>query len=167
MKNKYVFKKYNPKYKTQFLYERQILKKILEKQKPFPKIEYVGSSSVVNLGGKGVVDIMIFTNKKQINIIKEKLIFNNYEYVHKQKDRYFFTKHRKYKNKERLVHVHLTYSKESYDETIFFRDYLRNNKKALKEYEDIKKKSSKICNNNSKVYQNYKHSFISEIIKKM
>src|SRR3989344_2814880 len=68
-KDKYKFEKYNPIYKILFQKEKAKLIKIFPKS----QIEHVGSTSVPDLGGKGIIDIAISAPKNQINNSIKKL----------------------------------------------------------------------------------------------
>ena len=51
-----------------------------------------------------------------------------------------------------------------YQDTIIFRDYIRNHIKALKEYENLKKDLAKKYENDRKTYTSSKNEFIKNII---
>ena len=52
-----------------------------------------------------------------------------------------------------------------YQDTIVFRNYLRNNKDVLKEYEDLKNKLAEKYADNRKMYTAAKNEFIQKVIK--
>ena len=51
-----------------------------------------------------------------------------------------------------------------YKETLAYRDYLRKNKKVLKEYSDLKQKLAVKYRNNRKAYTKAKDKFIKSIL---
>jgi GrpB-like predicted nucleotidyltransferase (UPF0157 family) len=166
MKNlqKYSFNKYSKKYKPLFNQEKNKLKKVL----PTAKIEHVGSSSINELGGKGIIDVGISVPKNQIKDVIKKLERNEYDFQPKggNKERIFFQKIIKYKGNERRVHIQLTNSNsKSWKSMLAVRDYLRKNPKAIKEYERIKKEAIKHAKGEGKKYREYKKSFLDKIEK--
>lgn len=163
--DKYYFRPYSNKFKLFFSREKRNLKRIL----PLSKIEHVGSTSVPNLGGKGIIDIVIAVNKNQVQKSKKKLIKNNYIFKSHagDKTRIFFEKDYKYNKKIRRVHLHLTNNNSiTWKNMISLRNYLKNNPKVCKEYTRIKKQAVKICNGKGKRYRQYKNKFLKKITKK-
>jgi len=57
---KYVFRKYNPEYRAFFTSEG---KKITKALGLTAKIEHVGSTFIPDLGGKGILDIVVGVSK--------------------------------------------------------------------------------------------------------
>jgi len=164
--NKYAFRKYNKNYKKLFLQEKVKLGKILGFLK---NIEHVGSTSILGLGGKGIIDIIIAASKNRIKIIKKKMEEAGYEFreVASTKDRIFFRRDYKYRNITRRVHIHLVeIGSKDYREHICFRDYLRINPQIVKEYADVKKQAVKLAKGDGEFYRKYKNKFIADITKK-
>ncbi|MFH1270525.1 MAG: GrpB family protein, partial [Nanoarchaeota archaeon] len=131
---KYSFNKHSEKYKQLFNKE----KSKLGKQFSRAKIEHVGSSSIIELGGKGIIDVAISVPKNQIQNAIKKLERNGYDFRPNggDKERSFFQKIIKYKCNERRVHIQLTHSNsKTWKSMLAVRDYLRKNPKAIKEYE--------------------------------
>ena len=162
---KYSFKEYSETYKTLFKKERIKLKKIL----PNAIIEHIGSSSVKNLGGKGIIDIIISIPKDKIKLSKERLEKNRYDYIHSggDKDRIFFQKIIKYNGEERRVHIHLS-SKDTYawKAAIAIRNYLNKHEKARIEYEKVKRNAVRYAKGEGAKYRKYKDSFLKKLEKK-
>ena len=75
MTNKYAFKKYSKRFPAIFKKEKEKLKKILTKDS---KVFHIGSTAVLNLGGKGITDILIKTNKIKTN---KKALEKNYDFI--------------------------------------------------------------------------------------
>lgn len=162
--NKYKFRRYNKSYPKLFNNEKSKFKKILPKN---VIIEHVGSTSIPGLGGKGIIDMVIFCKSKDINKIINLLIKNKYEIdsTSKNKKRIFFCRRIIYQGKERRIHIHLTSNKKKLNSFISFRDYLINNKSVKKEYEGIKKQASKASKGNKEIYNKYKKEFIRKTTK--
>jgi len=68
----------------------------------------------------------------------------------------------KYKGKERRVHLHLTLTKQFWDSFIAFRDYMKENQKAIDEYAAIKKEAAKHAKGDKKKYWLYKRKVINK-----
>jgi len=162
---KYKFRKYNKKFPDMFRKEKAKLKNILSKA----NIEHIGSTSIPNVGGKGIIDIMVSVPKKEINKIKKQLQREGYILKPKagDKDRIFFEKDYKYNGKIRRVHLHLTTNNSNvWKNAIQFRDYLIEDKGERKRYETIKMKAVKISKGEGKVYRKYKEKFFKEVLNK-
>jgi GrpB-like predicted nucleotidyltransferase (UPF0157 family) len=161
---KYKFRPYNLKFLALYYREKAKLKKIL----PTAKIDHVGSTAVPELGGKGLIDILITVKKKDIAKTKKSLEKNNYKYKHiKDKERLFFQKDYKYKGKVRRVHIHLTFHNSyTWKSHIALRDYLRKYKKEAREYAKIKKQAVSAAKGEGKVYRKYKDNFLKKLTKK-
>ena len=161
MLEKYKFRKYSEKYLKLFEQEKERLMKIL----PNSAIEHIGSTSIVGLGGKAVIDILIYVNKNQINSCYKKLIGNGYFFRKSGsgKNRIFFEKEYGilFKN---WFHIHLTSSKNVMRKALFFRNLLRKNRKLFNKYLDLKKEAIK-RNLKGKDYRNIKNKFVSSVLK--
>ena len=118
--------------------EKSNLKQVLSK---FARIEHVGSTAIKNLGGKNIIDIFIAVPEKSISTTKRILQKNNYVYNSKWNQRMFFIK----KEKDNLrFNLHLLpLGNLDFSNAILLRDYLRNDKKAVKEYVQCKKEAIK------------------------
>ncbi|MCL4366030.1 GrpB family protein [Patescibacteria group bacterium] len=67
---KYVFRPYDINFPKLFEKERERIRKVLGKS---DLIEHIGSTAVPSLGGKGIIDICIATDKKNLKVISKKL----------------------------------------------------------------------------------------------
>ena len=103
---KYQFRKYNLKYKKQFQLEKRKLKKFL----PDLKIEHIGSTAIEELGGKGIIDIMVGGKKRNLPSSFKKLEDKGYKFIKiaSSSERFFFRKDYNLKGTIRRVHIHLT-----------------------------------------------------------
>ncbi|MGV8171349.1 MAG: GrpB family protein [Candidatus Woesearchaeota archaeon] len=164
MKNlkKYSFNKYSDRYSRLFYTEKNRLRKILIKA----YIEHVGSSAVIGLGGKGIIDIAVSVPKKDISRSIRTLQENGYEYKPKAGDfdRYFFQRIIVHSTKERRVHIQLTHKNSSaWQSMIAVREYLRKHRDTAKDYEKIKKEAIIYAKGDGKRYRKYKKSFLKKI----
>lgn len=164
--DKYKFDKYDGKYKKLYSQEKTKLKKFLSNS---IKIEHIGSTSIPGLGGKGIIDIFISTRKKEINKIKKNLEKHRYTFIKisDDKQRLFFQKDYRYKEKTRRIHIHLTWNNsKNWKDTLHFRNLLRKNVKLLKKYEKIKKIAIKKSKGDGKKYRKHKDNFFKKMLKK-
>ncbi len=131
-------------------------------------IEHVGSTSVEGMSAKPCIDMDV--------IIKDYSVFDEIVrrlgaigYIHEGdlgiKDREAF----KYADKPHLMMHHLyvcpQYSEE-FHRHITFRDFLRHDSEAVKEYSLVKEKAAKLYPNDIDQYMEYKSSCIEELYKK-
>jgi GrpB-like predicted nucleotidyltransferase (UPF0157 family) len=163
---KYKFEKYDSRYPKLFIKEKRKLIKILPKN---IRIEHVGSTAVLGLGGKGIIDIAIKTPKNKLHQFISKLIKLGYDYnlEHSGNDkRIFLQKKIKYGGNERRVHIHLTLDNRFWDSFILFRNYLINYDKERAKYAQIKKEAVRYAKGEGKKYRAYKEKFIKNLMTK-
>ena len=131
-------------------------------------IEHVGSTSVVGLAAKPIIDIdVVIPAASDLNESIKRL--NSIGYMHEGnlgiQDRDAF----KYEEKNHLQKHHLyvcpAYSKELYRH-ITFRDYLRNHPDAIAVYSQVKKEGARLFPDDMEQYISYKSACISELYKK-
>jgi GrpB-like predicted nucleotidyltransferase (UPF0157 family) len=159
------FKKYNPDFPKWFSHERNELKRVLKKE----KIEHIGSTSVPGLGGKGIVDIAVFSPQKLIEHAKKKISSLGYEEWPVPKKMKFFSFKKYYGTEvypDKVFHIHITSDKKVFEKMTMFGDYLREHPTTTEEYAKIKKKASKTCKGNFLVYRKAKNPFIKSVLKK-
>jgi len=164
---KYVFKKYIPEYPAFFALEK---KKITKALGLTAKIEHVGSTAVANLGGKGILDIIIGVAKTKFALTKKKLEKAGYEFREQASypQRLFFRIDYPSKNRKRRVHLHLVeFNNQDWKEMIGFRNYLQNHPAALKQYAEIKKEGVKKALGDGEIYRKHKEKFIQNILGKL
>lgn len=128
-------------------------------------IEHVGSTSVIGLASKPIIDIdVVINSSSDLNEVIEKL--SSIGYIHEGnlgiQDRDAF----KYDGKDHLQSHHLYVCPKNSEELqrhITFRDYLRKHPDAVEFYSRIKKEGSKLFPDNIEKYIEYKSSCISEL----
>lgn len=155
---------YNPEWKNSFELEKIVLSNIFKDIAL--SIEHVGSTSIEGLSAKPIIDMLV--------IIKT---FSNFENV-----RYYFEKEpysikldspedeiliRKGDeiNRTHFIHV-VELGSDRQINTLLFRDYLRENKDAVLEYENLKKELAIKYADDRKMYTASKNDFIQGILKK-
>ena len=164
---KYVFKPYNDLFINLFESEkRRVQGEIKEKI----KIEHVGSTAIVGLAGKGIIDITIACSRKDMKVVSKELQKIGYEFrpTASTPERFF---HRidlpDTLEQLRRYHVHLTYFDSlDWQEHIKFRDYLRDHKEEREKYAELKKVAAELVNEDGEKYRKMKAPMIQEIIKK-
>jgi GrpB-like predicted nucleotidyltransferase (UPF0157 family) len=155
---KYVFRKYNKGYIKLYYKEKKKLEKIL----PEAKIEHIGSTAVLDLGGKGIIDILV--GVKNLNIAKKILSSKKYDFIKSggDKNRIFLQKDYGFLLKRR-VHLQLTkFKSKVWKRALSFRDRLKKSKRLREEYENIKKQAVKFSKGEGKKYREYKKKFIKK-----
>ena len=131
-------------------------------------IEHVGSTSVKGLSAKPIIDIdIVIEDYKIFEDVKNKLETIGYHHEGDLgiKDREAF----KYEGKEHLQKHHLyVCPKESAElkRHITFRDYLKDNVEAIKEYGIVKEEAAKLFPDDIEKYMQYKSSCIENLYKK-
>lgn len=166
--NKYVFVPYSKDYPKLFKKEKKFLLKIFSSLKK-KEIHHIGSTSVLDLGGKKIIDIIAVVEKKEIKKAKSLLVKGGFVYHHTlRRKRSFHYKYYLNKSKEpMLVHLHLTYfGSGEVEKALAFRDYLINFPTVRKQYELIKKKASKLHSKDGKKYVAFKLEFVEKTLKK-
>lgn len=155
---------YNPEWKNSFELEKIVLSNIFKDIAL--SIEHVGSTSIEGLSAKPIIDMLV--------IIKT---FSDFENV-----RYYFEKEpysikldspedeiliRKGDETNRTHFIHVVeLGSDRQINTLLFRDYLRENKDAVLEYENLKKELAIKYADDRKMYTASKNDFIQEILKK-
>ncbi len=177
--DKYKFRKYENKYVSYFDLEKEKLFKIIKPIDSNVKIEHVGSTAVLGLGGKGIVDVFVGLSKEvfedKLDLVRDLLVKEGYEFRKQASypERLFFREDYFEENSDvemkgkRRVHVHLVECcKEEWNNVVRFRDILRNDKDILNHYVKIKKEAVEYAKGDGEKYREYKKGFIEKVIKK-
>lgn len=164
---KYVFKPYSKIFPILFEKEKQ---RLASHFKSDFKIEHVGSTAVSQLGGKGIIDIAIAVDKKEMDSISKQLQELGYEFRpnFSTPDRlYFIIDLPDPEEGKRRYHIHLTYPEsQDWKDLIFLRDYLRNHPEEAKKYGELKEKAANESNEVGKKYRMLKDPLIREILER-
>lgn len=176
LKDKYYFRPYNPIFPELFEREKERLQETLGAN---IQIDHIGSTAVPGLGGKGVIDISVVTDKTTWPEVSEKLKRLGYEYKKKDPERekerlFFMTNLPDEEFGARLYHIHLSYPESpEFKREVGFRDYLRVHPKEMEEYAEIKKLAAqkaqqfKTKNEMRDTYSQTKQDFIGHILRKI
>jgi GrpB-like predicted nucleotidyltransferase (UPF0157 family) len=161
---KYVFKPYSKIFPELFNREKE---RILAHIKNQLLIEHVGSTAVPGLGGKGIIDIAIAVDKKDMAEVTQQLQNLGYEFrpAFSTPDRHYFIIYLPDPEEaQRRYHVHLTYPENSeWVEFIGFRDYLRHHPEELEEYAQMKKQAALESNQEGERYRKMKEPMFKKI----
>jgi len=131
------------------------------------KIEHVGSTSIEGLSAKPVIDIdVVMDNYDDLPRIKERLGNIGYKHVGNLgiEGREVFCRS---EGDDDFMNYHLYVCPKDgkgYLEHIAFRDYLRSNETAKKEYEDLKLRLAELYRNDIDLYCENKTEFVTEIL---
>jgi len=163
-----VLGKYNPQWSIFFEKESQKIKLIMGKSAI--GIYHVGSTSVPTLLAKPIIDMILVVKdlKSTRKFLTSKTLGYRYKGEYNLPLRDLYGKEDKFKI---YLHVHLVNSPEI-DLNLSFRDYLKNNRKARKEYELVKITASKNQNSTDKTktgitkYNLLKNDFIVSVLRK-
>jgi len=165
---KIIIEPYNALWAKRFEEEKKIIGAALKIEPA--NIEHIGSTSVVGLGAKPIIDIMVGLSdflkaNDNISLMQEQ----GYEYVSKHENvmpnRRFFVKER---NGQRTHHVHMVgIQTEFWKRHLRFRNHLRTNEIDRRAYFELKVDLSKREWESGSQYANAKSDFIQGIEKKI
>jgi GrpB-like predicted nucleotidyltransferase (UPF0157 family) len=129
-------------------------------------IEHIGSTSVIGLVAKPIIDIMIglrdFSAANDLVLKLEKL---GYEYITKYESILPYRRHLiKRHNGTNTHHIHMVeINSEFWERHLLFRNFLRQNPDAAREYASLKKRLAKLEWGNADEYSDAKTPFIRGI----
>ncbi|MBU4274443.1 GrpB family protein [Patescibacteria group bacterium] len=129
------------------------------------KVWHIGSTATPGLGGKGIVDIMLgIKNWKYPESTIKKLKKIGFKHIHsKEKGRIFLSKNKTLSLGN--IHIHIVkIGSKTQKEILYFRDYLRKNKKEAERYFNFKKKWLKESCRNRKKYKKLKSKYINKVL---
>ena len=137
-------------------------------------VRHFGSTAVHGLGGKNIIDLYVVTNKDAMHEVSNILQQHGYAFRESggiKGERLFHQYTDEYDGQQ--YHVHVSYPENrDYKNSIFFRNYLRENPEAAREYERIKQEAVRGIRAHmskaemKKAYMQKKHDFIEEIVRK-
>ena len=164
---KVIIAEYSSTWPALFEQEKKILKRALGKNENI--IEHMGSTSVVGLAAKPVIDIMIGLRDFSIahNMVT-KIEALGYEYISKYEDVMPFRCYlKKVAQGKDTHHIHMVeIGGEFWERHLLFREHLREHPGSMKEYTTLKKKLAKEEWNNTNEYADAKTAFIKGVEQK-
>ena len=169
MSDEVVIIEYDPTWKDIFEKEKKVILEALGDSNI--KIEHMGSTAVVDLAAKPIIDILVGIEEisdaeKYIPIIEGL----NYQYVPEFEtifpNRRYFRKPPKGVGK-RKYHLHMVQiGSPFWTRQLIFRDYLRTHPKTRDKYAELKKELASKYRNNREVYTDSKTDFILSVLEK-
>ena len=154
---------YNENWEKEYLKEEKLLKEVLGDK--IILIEHVGSTSIKGLKAKPIIDILIVI--KSLDMIRDiENILKNYNYENRGpqgvNDRVFFAKGME---DARTHYIHFTEpNSNTYYDLVYFKKYLIDHPKYIKEYCDLKQKLALMYQNDRQKYTKSKNDFIKNVI---
>ena len=162
---KYVFKPYSETFPELFRKEKE---RIAPHIKGALAIEHVGSTAVPGLGGKGIIDIAIAVNQRDISLASKQLQNLGYEFREGRSTaaRLFFRIDLPDSEEGvRRYHVHLADCEgNDWKGLIGFRDYLRIHPEEAEQYAEVKKRAAMEANHDGKKYRKLKEHIFKKIL---
>ena len=157
---------YNPSWADTFNTEADLLYETI----PFRNItiEHIGSTSVVGLSAKPIIDIMVgFEALNDANTSIHAIESLDYQYIPEYEavipDRRYFHKP---VSPPRNFHLHCTAIHSNFwIKQIAFRDYLRSHPQACADYRQLKQSLAEQYRNDRTAYTDAKTDFIESILK--
>ncbi|UKJ83196.1 GrpB family protein [Bacillus sp. PK9-021] len=155
---------YNDKWSKLFDEERELLFSQLKEL--IIAIEHVGSTSIVGLSAKPIIDIAIGVSSLDVIIeLKEKVKALGYVEVPVVIDgKHVFARYKE-KKITHFLHV-MIYNQNLWVDQISFRDYLQSDLDAKIEYINIKEELANKYPNDVVSYTNKKKKFVDDILKR-
>lgn len=158
-----MLEEYNPQWAHQFENEKKLIHQTLQIN-TLP-IEHIGSTSIIGLLAKPIIDIAVgVTSLYEAESFIKPLSKLNYEYVPKLDfpNRLFFRKGA-WRHGTHHLHVYEITSEE-WSNHILFRDYLRTHPQKVLEYAVLKKQLASKYSEDRANYTKMKAPFIQSII---
>lgn len=154
--------RYHKSWHEIFMHEKRALQKILGRG---AHIEHVGSTAVVGMTAKPIIDMAVGLAKRQdIRRFHAALEAQDYHFVRANRApaELFYAKG---PGQKRLVYLHVVdYPGIHWDEMIAFRDALRRQAALAKEYQNLKIQLAQKYPHNRKQYSAKKKPFILKIL---
>lgn len=150
-----------PNFKDIYLDEEKILKSILGDY--IIRINHIGSTSITNIKTKPIIDILIEINFSKKEIVKDRLLHNNYILMNESLDKLSFNKGYTINGyADRVFHIHI--KKFGDCDELYFRDYLNDFRLKAIEYEKLKLDLFNKYKPNRDLYTEGKKEFVKEVV---
>ena len=130
--------------------------------KSIKRINHIGSTAVLGIWAKNIVDILLeVNNKSDLDIIKDILINNGWLCMNTTENRITLNKgYTKQGFAKKVFHLHIRITGDN--DELFFRDYLNEHEEIAKEYETLKLSLWKKFEHDRDGYTNAKSEFINK-----
>lgn len=151
-------------WEEQFLLEKMKIEEVIGEH--IVAIHHIGSTAVKHLSAKPIIDMAIAIHNFEdgVNCISQlETLGYSYRGTNILPDRHYFNK-----GEPRTHQIHMYQSGNKYLlEQLRFRDYLRSNENARKQYEQLKQELCKVNKGNKHQYADDKTTFVMSILSKM
>lgn len=161
---KIVVKNYDPNWPKMFKVEAEKIRGVFGKE--LIEVHHIGSTSVLDLKAKPIIDIMPVV--RDINVVdkfNDKMIGLEYEPMGE-----FGIPGRRYFRKggdKRTHHVHIfQFNSNNAERHLAFRDYLRKHPDKAKKYGELKEQLAKRYPNDIEAYMDGKNDFVKKLEQK-
>lgn len=154
---------YNPQWKNDYEKEKKLLKEVLGDK--IIEIHHIGSTSIVGLKAKPIIDILIVI--KSLSDIKTiEKILKDYDYENRGQqgvsDRYFFAKG---PEDLRSHYIHFVEPEsETYYNQVYFKRYLIEHPEYINKYCNLKQELAEKYADERPKYTQGKNEFITNVI---
>jgi len=155
---------YNQKFLKYFNKEKDRISKSIKNI----EIHHIGSTAVFDLGGKGIIDIMLgIDNWEELDGIIERLKNMGFSHIHpKENGRVFLSKEGLTKLGDTHIHI-VKKGGKIYRDLLSFRDCLRNDKKESERYFNLKLKWLKEFKGDRVKYTKEKEDYVKDVLKRI
>jgi GrpB-like predicted nucleotidyltransferase (UPF0157 family) len=147
----------------------EIIKRIIESQLPGIEVEHTGSTSV-GIGGENIIDALLVCQRDEfadILLTLETIGFQISPFQNLPEDRPLRVGSLVEQNKRWLIHLHLTQrGSEDHKNILFFRDFLRANQEAARQYAKIKRRAIAAGRIDATEYNDEKAPFVLSVLEK-
>lgn len=126
------------------------------------RISHIGSTYIPTIWAKNIVDILLEIKSKQdLEYVKDRLLNNNWLCMNKEENRISLNKgYTEEGFAEKVFHLHIRLIGDN--DELYFRDYLFENPKIAKDYENLKLSLWKKFEHNRDKYTESKGDFIKK-----
>ncbi|MFZ2154183.1 MAG: GrpB family protein [Candidatus Moraniibacteriota bacterium] len=127
-------------------------------------IEHIGSTAIIGLGGKGIIDISIGIKKwSEAEEVLKALRKLGFKHFHDIENHSIFVSTKAH-CEENDFHVHIgRINTKRYKKTLDFRDILRKNPRLARAYSKIKKEAFQKSRENRKLYKRIKNDWFMSL----
>ena len=134
------------------------------------QIHHVGSTAVLGLDGKNILDILISAkDNKHMNELRDKLVAIGYFSSLNPSPRkdYIFLASRREETGEGDIHIHLAVADtKTLDNFLIIRDYLRSHNDEADQYSSVKYQYVKQANYDRSAYKKLKAAYVDKLLQR-
>ena len=155
------FTEYTDKFKSIYLNEEKDLKSLLNNY--ILRISHIGSTSIINIKTKPIIDVLIEINFDNKGIVKDNLLNSGYILMSESINKITFNKGYTINGyADKVFHIHI--KKYGDCDELYFRDYLNEYHQKAQEYEKLKLELFNKYKPNRDLYTKGKKEFVNTIV---